>query len=195
MKIIGIVLIVGLVLFGLKKQLNFGYYYLFIKEKNMLQPSEYIVQYVGFKASFTEEDFLSRWAPFASKFKSLGIISIDLYKNKESNEVTFISRNVWDSKTYFENFPTGAAYSGGGGGIEVIQFGGYWLDKNKLANKEEMKLIFLKNELKIVAENITSQYCSTDKVPYKQVLDVPISFEFPASTPSIKLICKHIKTM
>ena len=142
MKIIGIILIVGLVLFGFKKQLNFGYYSLFIKQKNMIQTSDYIVQYVGFKTSFTEEDFLSRWAPFASKFKSLGIISIDLYKNKESNELTFISRNVWDSKTYFENFPTGVAYSGGGGGIEVMQFGGYWLDKNKLANEEEMKLIF-----------------------------------------------------
>lgn len=161
----------------------------------MTQQSEYIIQYVGFKTSLSDENFLLKWAPFANQFKALGIISIDLYACKDSTELTFISRNVWDSKTYFENFPTGVAQSGGGGGINIIQFGGYWLDKNKLPYEKEMKLLFLENDLQLFDKNVTSHYSSTDRVPYRQVLDLPISYEFPISKTSIKLICKHIKSM
>lgn len=104
--------------------------------------TKYIVQFVGFKTTLAEDDFIRRWMPFASNFKSQGIITIDLYRVANNDDLTFISRNIWEEKTYFQNFPTGVAGSGSGGGISVTQFGGYSIQPDQLERQDEMQLLF-----------------------------------------------------
>jgi len=46
----------------------------------MKKESNYIVQYVGFKTGMDSIEFIKRWTPFATGFKSAGIKTIDLYQ-------------------------------------------------------------------------------------------------------------------
>ena len=46
----------------------------------MKKESNYIVQNVAFKTGMHSTEFIKRWAPFATGFKSAGIKTIDLYQ-------------------------------------------------------------------------------------------------------------------
>ena len=192
MKTITFVLLIGGLFFVLRKQLNYSYYKTFVKQKIMTENSNYIVQYVGFKTELDEQNFVKRWTPFASNFKNAGIKTIDLYSVKGSDAQTFISRNIWDKKTYFENFPSGVAGSGSGGGISVTQFGGYWIADNELEKPENMTLLFADETPQVSAPKIERNQC-TKNVKYLKVI------EFSDSTQSVfdqkMLICNHLKTM
>ena len=135
----------------------------------MINSNKFIIQFVGFKTTLGEIDFIRRWTPFALNFKSQGIITIDLYRVVNNADFTYISRNIWDEKKYFQNFPTGVAGSGSGGGISVTQFGGYSIQLDQLERQDEMQLLFLHDILKIEDKNAISCLSSTDKVPFKQV--------------------------
>ncbi len=156
----------------------------------MVGNSNYIVQYVGFKTILDSLEFIKSWTPFANSFKSVGIISIDLYQVKENENLSFISRNIWDDKTYFKNFPSGIAGAGGGGRISVIQLGGYWIEPEQLESQEIMTLVFLTSEV-ANAKQIARLSCS-DKIPYKQMLDIlpNTKSNFPN-----QINCKHLKQM
>lgn len=158
----------------------------------MIEKSNYIVQYVGFKTSLDSFEFIKRWTPFASGFKSTGIKTIDLYQVIENENLTFISRNVWDDKTYFQNFPSGIAGGGGGGGISVTQLGGYWLQPDQLERQDKMKLAFLTTEEETTNATQIARLSCTDKIPHKQMLDIlpTAQTNFPN-----QIICKHLKQM
>lgn len=159
----------------------------------MTNSTKYIIQFVGFKTTLIEIDFIRRWTPFASNFKSQGIITIDLYSLVNNNDLTYISRNIWDEKTYFQNFPTGVAGSGSGGGISVTQFGGYSIPPDQLERQNEMQLLFLNDTINIDNENTISCLSSTDKVPFKQVLISNDVNKPDLQLNSIDIKCKHIK--
>lgn len=161
----------------------------------MTNSAKYIIQFVGFKTTLEEIDFIRRWTPFASNFKSQGIITIDLYRVANNDDLTFISRNIWDEKTYFQNFPTGVADSGSGGGISVTQFGGYILQPDKLERQDEMQLLFLHDIIKIGDENTISCLSSTDKVPFKQVLIINDYDKPDLQLNSLDIKCQHLKQM
>ena len=162
---------------------------------NMTNSPKYILQFVGFKTTLEEIGFIRRWTPFALSFKSQGIITIDLYRVANNEDLTFISRNIWDEKTYFQNFPTGVAGSGSGGGISVKQFGGYGIQPDQLERHDKMQLIFLQDIIKIEDENTISCLSSTDKVPFKQVLIYNNAYKPNLQIKQIKIKCKHIKQM
>jgi hypothetical protein len=157
--------------------------------------SKYIVQYVGFATTNDKDAFIKRWAPFANQFKSLGIKTIDLYEIVQASQLNFISRNVWDQEIYFQNFPTGMAGSGSGGGISVTQFGGYWLQPDQLQRQDQMKLVFLDQVIEITDLSIISRLSSTINIPYKQMLDLTLNQKPTIHQPSLELICNHIQTM
>ncbi len=159
----------------------------------MINSSNYIVQFVGFKTTLTEIDFIRRWAPFASNFKSQGILTIDLYKVVDKEDLNYISRNIWEEKTYFQNFPTGVAGSGSGGGISVTQFGGYRIPPDQLESPKEMELIFLHDIVQIDDEIAFSCLGSTDKVPFKQVLIANDDAKSTSQINSVKIKCAHLK--
>ena len=166
------------------------------KRGKILPDSKYIVQYVGFETSFSEHEFVPRWKPTADRFKSLGIISIDLYKNIDGEKLKFLSRNTWDSAEYLKNFSSGVAGSGGGGGISVIQFGGYWMIQNQLPRPEELTLLFMKKIDSVSSENQVLVNCQVTKnVPYQQTLELPSSTEYCKTVPSLKLNLKYILTI
>ena len=158
----------------------------------MREISNYIVQYVGFKTNLNATDFIERWTPFANSFKKAGIKSIDLYQVQYNETLTFISRNVWDNQIYFQNFPSGIAGDGSGGGISVIQFGGYWLQPDQLENQDEMKLVFLTNETETNNEKQIVRLSCSDKMPYKQMLDILTSAQNNFHN---QINCKHLKQM
>jgi hypothetical protein len=162
-------------------------------KKSMINSSNYIVQFVGFKTTLTEIDFIRRWAPFASNFKSQGILTIDLYKVVDKEDLNYISRNIWEEKTYFQNFPTGVAGSGSGGGISVTQFGGYRIPPDQLESPKEMELIFLHDIVQIDDEIAFSCLGSTDKVPFKQVLIANDDAKSTSQINSVKIKCAHLK--
>lgn len=161
----------------------------------MTNSTKYVIQFVGFKTTPDENEFIIRWTPFASNFKSKGIVTIDLYNVENYNELTYISRNIWDEKTYFHNFPTGIAGSGSGGGISVTQLGGYSIQPDQLEPQNEMQLLFLNNIIKLEDENIISCLSSTDKVPFKQVLMFNGTYKPNLQSHAIDIICKHLKRM
>jgi len=134
---------------------------------------QFIVQYVGFKTNLETENFVSSWQPFASRFKSLGIISLDLYKVEKDSDLNFISRNVWDLGVYFKNFPSGIAGYASSLETQVEQFGGYLLDEIDLIRKPEMKLSFLKNQVDVKENGVISRIACRNNLPYIQVLDYP----------------------
>ena len=192
MKITLLILLICGLFFGLRKQVNYFYYRAFIKQKTMIENSNYIVQYVGFKTELDEQNFIKRWTPFASNFKNAGIKTIDLYRVKENDEQTYISRNIWDKKTYFENFPSGVAGSGSGGGIKVTQFGGYWIDDKELEKPENMTLLFTDDNSAISTSKIQRSQC-TKNVKYLKMIEFLDSNQ--SSTSPKLLICNHLKTM
>lgn len=161
----------------------------------MTNSTKYIIQFVGFKTTLNENDFIRRWTPFASNFKSQGILTIDLYNVANNNELTYISRNIWDEKTYFQNFPTGIAGSGSGGGISVTQLGGYSIQPDQLELQNEMQLLFLNDIIRHEEENIISCLSCTDKVPFKQVLIFNVASKPNFQFRELDIICKHIKRM
>lgn len=189
---LGLIVIIGsFALF--KKDINYLFHKTFINPKNMTKQSQYIVQYVGFKTNLTENDFIQRWIPFATNFKRAGIKTIDLYKISDSDQFTFISRNIWDAKTYFQNFPTGMAGSGSGGGISVTQLGGYWIDENQLAKPNNMQLLFTNDNF---PSTFISRKRCTEKVRFENQIelgekDSTIMNEYLSNM----LNCTHLKTM
>jgi len=154
----------------------------------------YVVQYVGFSANIDSNTFISRWAPFAKQFKAMGIQSIDLYQNTNESKINFLSRNVWDKQTYLKNFSTGIAGAGGGGGISVTQFGGYWLPKDHLQKQDYMQLLFT-NSLVISDIEIKSYPRCTNHVPFLNVLEAHTLDGAYILENSVYLICAHIQTM
>ncbi|MFN0049664.1 MAG: hypothetical protein ACKVOU_11125 [Cytophagales bacterium] len=182
--------------FGFRKKINLIVYNTIFKQDKMLQNEKFIVQYVGFSTDLKNNEFIERWSPFANHFKSAGIISIDLYQVKNTSELSYISRNVWKSSTYFENFPSGVAGSGSGGGVKVTQFGGYWLLEGDLEKKDKMNIAFLEVENIKVDHNITVRNRCTSKVKYIQMIEHQ-SFQNHDNehTISNQFICNHLKTM
>jgi hypothetical protein len=156
------------------------------------QNKNYIVQYVGFKTTLNETDFIKRWTPFATNFKNAGIKSIDLYQVNENENITYISRNIWDAKTYFENFPTGVAGSGSGGGISVTQFGGYFIDDSDLNKSQTMQLLFTNQETLISLPHKQRNQC-TQKVKFIKSIEY-LEVE-KTLLPKETLSCNHLKTM
>lgn len=161
----------------------------------MINSTKYIIQFVGFKTTLSETDFIRRWTPFALNFKSIGIITIDLYKAINNNDLTYISRNIWDEKTYFQNFPNGIAGSGSSTDISVTQLGGFYIHPDKLKSQKEMHLLFLNDINKIENENNYSYVSSTAKVPFKKVLIINDDNKPGLVNNSIEIKCKHIKQM
>ena len=160
--------------------------------EELTENSNYIVQYVGFKTDLTENEFIYRWTPFATGFKNAGIRTIDLYRVIKNDNHTFISRNVWDEKNYFKNFPSGIAAAGSGGGIRVTQFGGYWLATEHLEGPNNMILAFQKDRIgKTDALQIERLRCS-ESVPYLQMLEIVPAYQ---TNVELQLNCKHIKQM
>ena len=123
-------------------------------------------------------------------FKNTGIISINLYQVQDNENLNFISRNIWDDKTYFQNFPSGIAGAGHGGGIFVTQLGGYWIESSQLESQKVMKLVFLTTEA-ANATQIERLSCSNNS-PYKQMLDI-----FPTTQSNFpnQINCTHLKQM
>lgn len=154
--------------------------------------SNYIVQYVGFKTEMDSKRFIEHWTPFAAKFKRAGIKAIDLYQVKENEFITFISRNVWDDKTYFQNFPSGIARAGSGGGIAVTQFGGYWLQPDHLERQDKMVLAFLTTESETTNPTQIARLSCSERNPYLQMLDILPSS--PTNFPN-QINCDHLKQM
>ena len=190
---IGIIIIIFIGLFfGLQKQLNYFYYKTSAKQKMIVENNNFIVQYVGFKTKLSETDFVKRWTPFASNFKSAGIKSIDLYQVQDDENLTFISRNIWESKTYFDNFPTGVAGSGSGGGISVTQFGGYWIEEADLPKPNSMQILFSNDYTTPTSQHITRNQCAKN-VKFLKVIEY-LNVERPI-VPKQTLFCKHLKTM
>jgi len=147
----------------------------------MKEKPNYIVQYVGFKTDIEPDGLIKRWTPFDAGFKSAGIKTIDLYQVQENDILTFISRNVWDNKRYFQNFPSEIAGAGSGGGIAVTQFGGFWLQPDHLERQDKMIPAFLSTETEITnATQIARSSCS-NKMLHKQMLDIipSIQTNFP----------------
>ena len=158
----------------------------------MKEKSNYIVQYVGFKTNMTPQEFIKRWTPFATDFKNAGIKTIDLYQVQENDLLTFISRNVWDEKTYFQHFPSGIAGAGTGGGIAVIQFGGYWLQPDHLEGQDKMKIAFLPTAAEPTDATQIARLSCSDRIPYEQMLDILPSSQITFPN---QLSCNHLKQM
>ena len=156
---------------------------------------KFIVQYIGFKTKASKESFNILWTPFASQFKAIGIKTIDLYEITNVSTINFISRNVWDSKIYLKHFPSGLAVAGGGGGISVTQFGGYWLREDQQERDDTMKLLFLNEPVELNDPLITSRLRVSDKVPYKQMLDFQLNGNPKIKRPAFEFVCSHIKRM
>ena len=159
----------------------------------MINSTKYIAQFVGFKTIFNEADFLKRWLPFALGFKKVGILSIDLYKISNNESLTFISRNIWEATTYFQNFPTGQAASGSGGGITVTQFGEYWIAENEIKKPAGMQLLFTNEKFPLVG--ISRARCSVE-VPFENQIEFPEKESSLEETNSKNILrCIHINTI
>lgn len=159
----------------------------------MIEQSRYIVQYVGFKTNLNDIDFIERWMPFAQNFKRAGIVSIDLYQVTGSDSITFISRNIWDARNYFKNFPTGVAGSGSGGGILVKQFGGFWITENELDSPGNIQLLF-SNE-NFPPNRFVRKRCSETVSFENQIEFSDVDNEIAKKFKSELLVCKHVKTI
>jgi hypothetical protein len=195
MKFLFILAAIGGLSFGLRKQINYAYYKLFVKQSNMAETNKHIVQFVGFKTDLNKEEFIKRWTPFAENFKNAGIKTIDLYRVIDNKDLTFISRNIWDDQSYFQLFPTGVAGSGSGGGVSVTQFGGYWILESELEKPNQMNILF-SNERNIFETKSVSRKRCTEKVRFQNQIEINQvdTSILKQSQPNI-LTCTHIKTM
>ena len=195
MKILIILIVISGLFFGLRKEINYAYYKTFVKQSNMEETNKYIVQFVGFKTNLNEEEFIKRWTPFAANFKNASIKTIDLYLIIGNSDLTFISRNIWDEKTYFQTFPTGVAGSGSGGGISITQFGGYWIAENNLQKPNAMDILFTNEQITIHNNSVSRERC-TEKVRFQNQIEINQldSLILKQNQPNI-LTCTHIKTM
>ena len=159
----------------------------------MSEQSQYIVQFVGFKTNLNESDFIQRWSPYATNFKRAGIKTLDLYKIKDNDQFTFISRNVWDANIYFQNFPTGVAGSGSGGGISVTQFGGFWISENDLEKPNNLQLLFTNDDIQSALKN--RKRC-TEQITFENQIEFGETDSAVLKQNQLKIIkCTHIKTM
>jgi len=158
----------------------------------IVENKNFIVQYISFKTDLNESDFIKRWTPFASNFKNLGIKSIDLYKVQDNENLTFISRNIWESKTYFKNFPNGVAGSGSGGGISVTQFGGYWLEETDLQKPKIMQLLFSNDDSTSALPQTVRNQC-TNNVKFLKVIE--FSEYKRLKIPKQSIVSNHLITM
>lgn len=159
----------------------------------MTEQTQFVVQFVGFKTNLTEIDFIQRWSPFAANFKRSGIKTIDLYKINDNDQLIFISRNIWDAKTYFQNFPTEVAGSVSGGGISVKQFGGYWIDANKLDRPHSMRLLFTNDNFSTTI--IHRKRCTAEVSFENQMEFSERNSEILNKNRSEIFNCNHLKTM
>lgn len=158
----------------------------------MTENINYIVQYVGFQTTHDSSYFINLWVPFATGFKTAGIKKIDLYKVQDNENLSFISRNVWDTKIYFQNFPSGIANEGGGARIKVTQLGGYWLKADQLEKQDNMKLVFCIIETDTnITYGITRLNCSRNAV-YKQMIEISPSLEINFTN---QIYCSYIKSL
>lgn len=156
----------------------------------MPETNKYIVQFVGFSSTLNEQEFIRRWAPFAQGFKMAGIKTIDLYKISNSKQLTFISRNIWDAKNYFENFPTGIANPGGGRRIDVTQLGGYWIDENSIKKPINMNLLFTNDNF---PTNIAYRKRCAETVPYKTLVEFDSSDNILLNNTHLSiLLCSYL---
>lgn len=161
------------------------------KSPTMTNTHRYIVQFVGFKTALSATEFLQRWKPFAARFKHSGAKSIDLYAVSNNPNLAFISRNIWDADTYFQNFPTGVAGSGNGGGIAVTQFGGYWISEQEIAKPSDMQLLFTNEHLASTAR----KRC-TERVLFAHQLELTGADSALVNTQASNILfCTHLKTM
>lgn len=159
----------------------------------MTEHNQYIVQFVGFKTNLSDNDFIQRWRPFALNFKQAGIMTIDLYKVRDNDHLTFISRNIWNAKTYFQNFPNGIAGSGSGGGVLITQYGGYWISKQELTKPHTMQLLFTNDSLP--SAPITRKRC-TENIRYENQIELDeMDHTLVSKNQSDVLSCTHMKTM
>lgn len=155
----------------------------------------YIVQYVGFQTALDEDTFLNSWKPFATSFKSAGIISIDVYRLENREILTYLSRNVWPSEAYLKNFPTGVPGAARTQDVNVLQFGGYWLDKEEQAAPESMTLLFQRSPQEVEEASI-SQGRVTEQVPFSQVLMLKgVNKEKPSTNEQLVFPCTHLKSL
>ena len=161
----------------------------------MAETNKHIVQFVGFKTDLNEEEFIKRWTPFAANFKTAGIKTIDLYSVIDNKDLTFISRNIWEEKSYFQLFPTGVAGSGSGGGISVTQFGGYWISENELQKTNSMNILFT-NEQNIFETNSVLRKRCTEKVEFQNQIEFNQIDTAVLKQNQLNIFsCKHIKAM
>lgn len=161
----------------------------------MTDTNKYIVQFVGFTTDLHESDFIQRWTPFASQFKNVGIQTIDLYTINENKSLTFISRNIWDEKTYFKNFPTGVAGSGSSREISVTQLGGYWIAEDELEKPNQMKILFTDQEHDFSPTCIVRKRCSKNVKYENQVECIQTDASISNTNQLNILTCTHIKRM
>jgi len=155
----------------------------------------YIVQYVGFATTDDQSTFIKNWLPFASRFKTLGIRSIDLYAVAQPNSLNFISRNIWQQEIYFRNFPGGMAGTGGGMGISVKQLGAYGIQPDQLDQPDQMKLVFLNTIIDSTDPLITHRSGVTINMPYKQVFELAPQQNLNTTEPILEFICKYIASV
>lgn len=162
----------------------------------MSQQQAYVVQYVGFQTGLDEDTFLQSWIPFASSFKSAGIEHIDIYTLQDKEILTYLSRNVWPAEAYLKNFPSGVPGAARTQDVNVLQFGGYWLDKAEKDRPEHMTLVFQKDESLSEEKDIITRLRVTEHVPFKQLLVLKQLTSAYLST-DVQLVfgCSHLKSL
>lgn len=162
---------------------------------NLTEATQYVVQFVGFRTTWDDHDFIIRWTPFAANFKKQGIRSIDLYHVSDGEDLAYISRNIWDEKIYLQQFPSGMAGSGGGGGITITQLGCYRIPSDQLTPPNEMQLIFSPDIVNEAEIPVIACLRLTDNVPFNHVL-MRHAADKPVWLPhSLAFTCQHLKTM
>jgi len=152
----------------------------------------YIVQYVSFKTEVSPGEFIDRWTPFADSFKRAGTKTIDLYQVQDNKNINYISRNIWEENIYFQNFPSGIAHNGSGGGVSVTQLGGFWIDIDHILSKDVMKLAFLSLGGAMVNSPYTARLNCTIKGLFKQMLDIPPELQTDLLN---EINCSHLRQM
>ncbi|MFP4096476.1 MAG: hypothetical protein ACLFUB_18485, partial [Cyclobacteriaceae bacterium] len=155
----------------------------------------YIVQYVGFQTALDASAFLKSWIPFASSFKSAGIEKIDIYQLSNRDILSYLSRNVWTTEAYLKNFPSGVPGAARTQDVNVLQFGGYWLEEDQQVAPESMTLLFQRSPQKPEQENI-SRGRVTKQVPFAQMLVLPgIQTEIASTNEQLAFPCSHLESL
>lgn len=162
----------------------------------MSYPQPYIVQYVGFQTALDEDTFLQSWKPFATSFKSAGIIHIDLYVLEHKEILTYLSRNVWPAEAYLKNFPSGVPGAARTQDVNVLQFGGYWLRQEETDRPENMTLIFQREAKPLEEKEAIARLCVTENVPFKQLLVlIQPSTAYDSTDAQLVFSCSHLKDL